>query len=443
MKFQTILLTVFGVMAVVALVVFSQSDPKSDGDSVVAEASGNVVIWGTFPENEASRNMIQAFNKAYENGFSISYEFHEPEEFDDDIVEALASGKGPDVLLLPDNLVMRHSDKIDVIPYAQFPAAEFSSKFIQAAEIYMRPDGLVALPFAVDPMVMYWNRDVFNNSSVALPPVHWDEFLTLVPQLTKIDQRTKEIKQSALAFGEYANVDHAKDIIAMLFLQVGNPIVKMDKGYPVAKFAVDSDLQKFVPDQNIVSAFRFYMDFSNPEKSNYTWSRARSNSSNEFINGNLAIHFDFASSYDSIKLKNPHLNFAVAATPQPKDTSAQVTYGKVYGLSVLKSSMNKKTAFIAVTRLLLDADPAKKFAEAYHLPPVRRDHLVNRPTDDAAYIFYDAAIRARTWLDPKPETTSNIFATMVDDVSSGRLDTISALAKAQKDMSVALAPYKP
>ena len=440
MKFQTILLAFFGVMAVVGLIAFSKT-PTKKSDSAIAEAQGNVEIWGSFPDSGGLSKMINDFNDTYKGSFSISYQYHDPKTFDSDIVEALASGKGPDVLLLPDDLILRHSDKIDMIPYSSVPPGVFSANFIQAAEIYMRDDGLVALPFAIDPIVMYWNRDIFTNASITQPPQYWDEFLTMTPKLTKQNSKTSDITQSAIAFGEFVNVDHAKDILAMLFLQVGNPIVKFIKGHPVAEVAVTNDSNKFVVDQDVVSALRFFMDFSNPVKSIYTWSRAKSNSQDEFINGNLAVLFDFASAYNNIAEKNPHLNFAVAQVPQPRGTKAEVTFARVHGLAVLKSSRNKKTAFIAVQRLLVDKNAAKDFASAYNLPPVRRDLLANKPNDAALAVFYDAAIRSRTWLDPKPETTDKAFKNMVESISSGRQDVDAAVSQLNSELIAALSVY--
>ena len=446
MKFQTILLSVFGVMAVVGLIVFSampakKSSPIGAAATEFSGASGNVQIWGTFQKNQKLEALIQSFNKKYADYFSISYTYHDPKNFDNDIVEALASKRGPDVLLLPDDLILRHSDKIKMIPYVSFPQASFYSTFIQAAEIYIRDDGLVALPFAVDPMVMYWNRDIFNNASITQPPKLWDEFLVQVPKLTKRDVRTYDISQSALSFGEYVNVTHAKDIIAMLFLQVGNPIVKIDGGRPISAISKFSDNGSYVPEQNIISALRYFMDFSNPLKTIYTWNRARQMSREEFITGNLAVYFDYASSYDLIKAQNPHLNFGVARVPQPRDTSAEVTFAKVHGLAVLNEAPNQATALIAVKRLLLDVEPSRDFADAFNLPPVRRDLLKVTPTDAAMTVFYDGAIRARTWLDPKPEESDKSFRVMVESISSGLSDPTKAVSRLSTDISELLSHY--
>lgn len=443
MKFQTIILTMFGILAVVALGCLSACPTRNDGgDKTLTNAHGNVVIWGTFPTNEAVNKMIRDFNKNYQDIFSISYQFHDPKNFDSDIVEALASQKGPDILLLPDDLILRHSDKIDKYPYASLPQQVFKAEFVQAAEIYMREDGFFAIPFAIDPMVMYWNRDLFNNASLATPPKYWDEFLEITPKLTKRNPKTSELTQSALPFGEFANVTHAKDVLAMLFLQVGNPLVKGRPDTGFVSTVADNMGDSSTPDSGVVSALRFFMDFSNPKKANFTWSLARGNSLNEFIDGNLAVYFDFASQYNVIRDKNPHLNFGVAEVPLPRGASAEITMGKVYGLSVLTRSTNKETAYVAISKLLFDKDPARDFSLAYSLPPIKRSLLKEGSTDAAMGVFYDAALRSRTWLDPKPETSDVAFRKMVEAVSSGRMEVGESVARLNDDLNVALKNYK-
>lgn len=440
MRFQYIFLTFFGVMAVVAVIVFSKAPGGSS--NTPTNVHGTVTIWGTYP-NEGMDKVISGVNEQFKDSVTVKYEYHDSKDFDHDIVEALASGRGPDVLLLPDDLVLRHTDKIEPIPYSPggITPAWLQDTFIQAAEIYKRDNGLIAVPFAVDPMVMYWNRDIFSNASVTEPPKYWDEFLTLTPLLTKKDPKTFNITQSAISFGEFENVDHAKDILAMLFLQVGNPIVKLGAGGKPLASLMSGDAGHLVPSEDVVSAFRFFMDFSNPLKDIYTWNRSRSNSLNEFINGNLAVHFDYASAYKTISEKNPHLNFAVAQVPIPRGTSAEITFAKVYGLTILKSSPNKPSA-VFVVQQLLGSTPSGQFAQSFTLPPVRRDLLSQKPTDAAQTVFYDAAIRARTWLDPKPELSNDAFQSAVESVSSGRYPVGQAIGGLQTQLSAALQAYQ-
>ncbi len=439
MKFQYILVSFFGVMAVISVIVFANA-PASSDDPALAGASGKVYVWGTYPIAGVNE-VFQKMNDKYRDSFQVEYQYHDPKTFDRDIVEALASGRGPDVLLLPDNLVLRHSDKIEQIPYVSLPQLTFQSMFIQAGEVYMRQSGVVAVPYAIDPIVMYWNRDLFDNASITVVPTFWDEFLTITPKLTIRDPKTQEITQSAIAFGEYANVANAKDILAMLFLQTGDPIVRMTpQGIPYGDL-VRQEGEFVTPDQDVISALRYYMDFSNPLKNIYTWSRALPNSRDQFLTGGLAVYFGYASEYKVLKEKNPHLNFVAAPVPQTRGTDVQITFARMHGFAVLKSSSNKSTAFIAVQKLM-EPEFSGAFAAAYSLPPVRRDLLNVQQTDAAMSVFYDSAIRARTWLDPKPEATDGLFRTAIESISSGRYDVSQSVSLLGGGLNSELFPYQ-
>lgn len=423
MNFQYILLSIFALMGVISVIVFA-NPPEKEGSGAIAGAKGEVVIWGTYPENQVAQ-VLGGFNKEYQDSFKVSYRYFDSARFDTNIVEALASDRGPDILLLPNDLILRHSDKIELVPYTRIPQLTYQSTFIEGAEIFMRSQGLVAIPYAIDPIVMYWNRDLFNNASITLPPKYWEELLILAPKLTKRDLRTQNILQSTVAFGEYENVTNAKDIISMLFLQTGVQIVGVEEGRIVTDLEV-SQGEQLTPDQDVVSALRFFMDFSDPRKANYSWSRALPSSREQFLKGELAIHFDYASAYGILKERNPHLNFAVAMVPQVKGNTVEVTFARMHGLAVLKSSQNKETAMIAVQQLLRP-EYARPFAEMFNLPPVRRDLLNVSQTDAARAVFYDSAIRARTWLDPRPAASATAFLDMVEGVSSGRLKADNAI----------------
>lgn len=438
MKFQYIFLTFFGLMAVIAVIVFSQTK-STPTNNKLAGVRGTVVVWGTFDDHvPAFTSMVADFNQQYQGSIVLNYQYHDAKSFDNDIIEALAAGKGPDVLLLPDDLVLRHSNKIQTIPYTTMDQRTFKDTFIDAAEIYLRPEGVLALPFAVDPLVLYWNRDIFANASLALPPKFWDEVLVMTPGLTRRD-RDQNIVQSAIALGEFVNVHRAKDILAMLFLQVGNPIVSVVSGRPEASLAGNMAGGDAV--RGAESALRFYVDFTNPLKSIYTWNRSRGDSRDEFINGNLAMYLDYASTYRELKTKNPHLNFDVAPVPQPRDARSQITIGKVYGLAAMKTSKNLPATYVTI-QLLLDPKYAQAFSNAFSLPPVRKDLLAKgSPGDAVLAVFYDAAIRSRSWLDPKPADTDDAFRTAVESLSSGVSGVNEAIQALQNRLEALLKPY--
>jgi len=424
--FQTILLIVFGVFILVAVIMFS----VGGGKKAEVEYLGEVIVWGVLPERTMMRN-VESLYSGNGQPVKITYQQKKETTFDRDLVEALASGVGPDVILLPQDLILRHKDKIYPIPYESLSVRDFKDRFIEEGELYLSDDGILALPLTVDPMVMYWNRDLLSAAGISRAPSFWDEFYSIVPLVTVRGNDTN-ITRSTISFGEFRNVTHAKEIMSMLIMQAGNPIIVVN---PSIKDSYRSTLgEEFnfdIPPTN--AALNFYTEFSNPAKISYSWNGSLPSSRDMFIAGDLAVYFGFASEYFGIKRKNPHLNFDIAQMPQTRNTAKKTTFGKMQGLAILNVSKSIPASFRAAI-MLSDTEFVSALSKDLSLPPVRRDLLAEKPTDEIQSLFYDSAIISRAWLDPSPRDTENIFMNMVERVVSGRSKVSEAVFAASKEI---------
>jgi len=218
-NFQIILIVVFIAAAVIGLLVFSGAIPLGEDTE---GGQGTVVLWGTFPATKVNP-LLEGFNNANQN-FIVQYVEKSPETFDQDLLEALASGQGPDLFFLPDDLAFHYSNKILTIPYSSYPLSSFNQGFASAGEVFLTSGGILAFPMVIDPMVMYYNRSMLDTNGIVYPPKNWDELVGMVPTLTKRDESNRIIK-SAAALGHFSNVVHAKNVLATMFMQIGNKIV--------------------------------------------------------------------------------------------------------------------------------------------------------------------------------------------------------------------------
>jgi len=425
--FQIIVIIVFAFFIIFGVLVFSGIIPFFD--DAPEGVGGEVVLWGTLSGKLLATSLAE-LNTENEDVFSVRYVEKNESTFDNELVEALASGTGPDIILLPQDLIVRHENKVFPLPYSSFSARTFRDSYIEEGELYLRSDGILALPFSIDPLVMYWNRDIFGGAGIVSPPSEWDEFLTLAPNLT-IKDEALNIRRSTIAFGDFSNIAHAKDILTMLIIQAGNPIVEVAGEKRVAL----RDQRGFVvPPAH--SALRFYTDFANPVKTIYSWNRSLANSRDMFASGDLAVYFGFASERAGIAAQSPRLNFDMTKVPQTRDAERKATFGKMTGVAVLKNSRNVQTAFFAAFALT-----GKPFIESFSLssglPPVRRDLLKSRKRDGDIFkeTLYDSALISRGWFDPRPQETDAIFETMVRNVLSGRSTISSAVSQAHEEIA--------
>jgi ABC-type glycerol-3-phosphate transport system substrate-binding protein len=421
-KFQIIFIGVFTFFIAAGLVSFAA---YKGGNKV---PTANVVVWGTLDQSAAGLYM-QKLSAQSNHAYNIVYVHKDKANFTAALLEALATQQGPDIILADQSEIFSQSNKIFTIPYTKYPEITYKTNFIQEGELFLTRSGIRAMPFSVDPLVMYWNRDIFTNANVSLPPKHWDEFLTLAPQLTKKDN-AGNITQSAIGLGEYSNIVHAKDIVSGLILQAGNPIVTQDvsAGY---QSQLGASFGNVVDPSN--AALTFYTQFADPLKAVYSWNRALPDSKTLFLSNKLGVYIGFASEYKELQSKNPNLNFDVTYLPQLRqDQNTQpvsTTYGDMYGFAVLKSSLNYAAAYGAVT-LLTSQQGLALWSQMSGLPAVRRDALASVPNDPSSTVFATSAIWARGWLDPGSDSTEIVFKNLIQSITSGRTTYTEAILSA-------------
>ncbi len=426
-KFQLILTAVFGAFIVIGVLLFAFGQSSNSGQSA------RITVWGTMSSALFSE-YLKVAGLDQDKLLSIEYEEKRRETFDQDFVEALAVGAGPDLIFLPHDSILKHEDKIYTIPYDSYPERTFKDIFIEEGELYLTKDGVIGVPFIVDPLVMYWNRDLFSNEGLGTPPRYWSELYDLATKLTKKDP-SFNVSKSAFALGEYNNITNANEIISLLVMQAGNPITVRNPGDGLVSSVFNSSANMPVSPADL--ALNFYTEFSNPLKPFYSWNRSLQESKKQFLAGDLALYFGFASELADIRLKNPNLNFDIASIPQSKDAQRLTTYGRMVGFAIPKASKNVAAAFRAITLLTAPAS-LEGLSLITNLPPVRRDLLANKPTEAYKTVFYNSAIQARAWLSPEPSKLSPIFKEMVESITAGRSTVSQVVTRAHQQLQSAL-----
>ena len=423
--FRLGLLIFFGVLLLLGVVSFA----TYRGGGSPAEQLGPVTIWGTFDKRSFDRYLVFAreSNEALER---VTYRQFEEATFHQDILEALASGQSPDLLFIKDQDLYRYLDKIYTMTVDSYPRSLFEDNFVDGAGVFLQNGGVVGLPLASDPLVMLWNRDLFASAGIARPPASWRDFFELTERLSVVDD-SLTVRQSAISFGETANVDHFKAIIATLLLQLGNPIVTYNQSAR-AQAVLEGN-------QNIESAhqaLRFYTEFSDASKSVYSWNRAMPDSQDAFLSGKLAVYFAPVSTIAALRLKNPNLNFAVAEIPTVDDalSTRKSVYAPVYGFIIPKVASNLNGAFQSAVALTAN-DPMREFATANNLAPVRRD-LISEPSQETFQeIIKRESLYGQTFLDPDPVQSQEILERMVEYITSGQRSIDNALYQSSAELN--------
>lgn len=431
-KFQFITISIFILCIVAGLIAFAAFKGK-DSQSTLPR----IAIWGTLPSTLINQ-YIDKINIPRKEALKIDYTEIAEADFDRTFIEALARGGGPDAILLPQDLIHRHEDKIVPIPYTVLTERDFRNTFIQQAELYLNKNGILALPFILDPLVMYWNRDSFTNAGIANPPKFWDEFTNLNTKLTQKDVNSN-IRKSAIALGEFANINHAREILGTLFLQAGNVVTYRDTIANSDGTVVSSALgdKGYVGTVTSLPALSFFTKFSDPSSDDYSWNRSLPNSKSYFLSGNLATYFGFASEISNIREKNPNINFDASPLPQARNGKNRATYGTMYGFSIVRSSADANAAYTIISALLTP-EALQDLVTLSYLPPVRRDMIGGGSTDPYLSIFYDSALISRGWLDTSKVESDRIFQNIVESVTSSRQTPRQAIQDGSDEFDISL-----
>jgi len=421
-KFQLIFTGVFAAFIVIGVMVFALT--RNDTTSLTSP----VTVWGFVSVGQFNQ-ILKTTGLDQDETLKITYIEKRQENFDNEFVTALADGRGPDLFFISQSSILKHESRIFPIPYKSLPERNYKDSFVEGAEIFLSPRGIVAMPFIVDPLVMYWNRTLFSNAGFAREPRFWEEVYSLTGRLTQKDAALN-ITQTTIPFGEFRNISNAKGILSMLILQAGNPILerKSDGGINVL---INEKLNFSIAPSP--EALRFFTDFSNPSKIYYSWNRSLPTSQNFFVSGDSALYFGFASELSLLQSKNPNLNFDVAPVPQSRQAKRELTFANFYGLAISKNSKNIAGAFNLAVKLTNQVG-ISAVVSTLKLPPVRRDLVAQTPTDAYMAVFYKGALQAKTWLEPDSKAVSGIFQSMVENVTAGRTGVTEAVSRAQGEL---------
>lgn len=424
-KFQIVLLVVFGAFIIVAVILFS----RNSGSGTLS--AGQLNVWGSVSVFDFN-NMLSVTGLSKSEILSFNYKELSEAKLDADFVEALAAGKGPDLIILPVDLLLKNRNKLLYIPHDVVKPAEFLATFVKEGELFQTSLGAYALPMYVDPLVLYWNRDVFAKASLAAPPTYWDEIYNFITKLT-VKDNAGNIVSSAMALGEVKNIPHAKEILSLLMLQAGTPIVAHN-GIDYRSTLQDNFGLPQVPAQ---AALEFYTQFANPEKAYYSWHRSLLEAPTSFTSGKSAMYLGFASELPVLRAKNPTLDIGIAPVPQSRISGLVTTFGKLYGVAVVRTAKDPMVAMNGAVSLTSRAS-ITALVSTSPVVPARRDILSGKPVDAAGFVFYGAALQARGWLDPEPAKSKTIFNNMIESVTSGRARVDEAVGTANTALDALL-----
>lgn len=425
-KQKVVIIAVIVSVILIAILIFGI---KGDGGS----KSITLEFWGTYDNYNVYEALIEAYQKENKN-ITIKYVQKSFADYEKELLNALAAGKGPDIFSVHQTWLPKYGDKISPMPQTKefITPKVFQDTFVDVVyQDFVDNDKIYGIPFYVDTLALYYNKDFFNSAGIPSPPTNWDEFLDDVELLTKKDQ-WGNIERSGIAMGTAQNINRSTDILTLLMLQTGAQMV--DSSHSRATFNQTSYLEggAFNPGRD---ALRFYTDFSNPTKRVYCWNRETPYSIDAFYEGKTAMMINYSYNIITIRAKSPYLNFGVAPIPQIKDRKFDVNYANYWAQTVSKGSKNPAEAWKFLLYLVRQ-DNLKKYLEKAKRPTSRRDLVEWQKSDPDLGIFANSALSARSWYQVDSQAIEQIFADMIESIVLGAATLDQAINKAADQVNV-------
>ncbi len=422
-------------------------------------------MWGVFDDSDVYRPLFEQYRSINPYVGGIDYRKFDEETYKKELLNALAAGNGPDVFMIRNSWASEFRDKTVPAPEYQLTEKEVLDNFADVVTkdfVDSVEHKIYGLPLSVDSLALYYNKDIFNAAGITAPPKTWQDVLTLVPKLTRIDQYGN-INQSAIALGTADNINRAPALLLGLMFGLGADI---DAGYGRVDFLRTDAVRK---------ALEFYTLFASLRSGVYTWNPEMHYSIDAFSEGRVAMMVNYSWRRETLNQKNAKLNVAIAPLPYFSGMAAS-NYTDYWTLVVSKNhevvpsdptqakllptdsgTRNdlriheawQLIAYLAlphpenqvvlrngltgnVVTFPLAFDPAEEYLKKTNKPAARRDLIEKQRNDPVIGPFALGNLVAKNFPQSDANAIEKILSDMIRAVNKGEVSSNEAVLSAQQ-----------
>jgi multiple sugar transport system substrate-binding protein len=398
------------------------------GSTSTAPKSVVLNFWDPFEDSQNLQPLISAYEQKHPN-VQIIYTKKDITTYPQDLLNALASGTGPDIFSINNSWLPAYLDKTVPATSTILSYTTYKNSFVDVAvNDFTKNQQVYAVPLYVDSLGLYYNKDILGTAGIATPPKTWDELSQDVQKIKRADN-TGYFTLSGLAAGTNANVNRGVDILYLMMLQQGAVPYSADGTEPMFAQTVEQNGNSTNPG---LAGLNFYTSFANPGSPNYNWNARSDYSTDAFANGRAAFLYSYYYTAATIRQKNPNLNFDVAPVPQPNLTDPSVNFANYWGEAVSKQSKAPNTAWDFLT-YLTSKDSLDQYYAKDKEPSSRNDLIALQIQDPDVGVFANANLTAKNFYKPDQAQMDNIFGEMIDNVILKGVSPQSALQQASQE----------
>lgn len=394
--------------------------------------------WRVYDGEDAFEDIIKSYRVQRPN-ITINYRLLTWAEYEKELVDAWAEGRGPDIFSIHNTWVYKYQNKILPLPDqikiallvkgGQNPEAAFSNyKTISADTIKDYFPSVVygdvvingkiyGLPLSIDTLSLYYNQNLLDAAGITSPPVTWEEVAQISKNITKQDA-DGNLAISSIAMGGAHNINRATDILSLLMLQNGTQMT-------IGKKAVFNQKTPYSESDRYPGweALRFYTDFAKISKEVYTWNEDLPEAQELFLQGKLAMMMGYSYQLPLLKSQGPKLNIRITKIPHISSDGTDalkqpINYANYWVETVFKNTPYPNEAWDFVNFMTTKQAEAKKYINKTHKPAALRTIISEQLNDPELGPFASQILTAQTWYHgSQPELLEDLFKEMIEQVT--------------------------
>lgn len=421
-------------IVVAAVLFFIPSGGTPSGNN----SGGQVTLtwWKTFEESSNLQELITEYQATHKN-VTVNFVKKNAADYEQELLNAFASGTGPDIFSIHNDWLPKQADKISPMPASIMSLRTFRDTFVDVvASDFISGNNIYAVPLALDTLALYYNKDILGSAGIAQPPATWPEVVSAVQKITE-EGAAGSFKVAGIALGTSNNVNRAVDILNLLMLQNGTKFYNSDltqAQFDQSQTNPGSSSGSFNPG---ATALAFYTQFADAAKTTYTWNSKSDLSLDAFVQGKVAMMLSYAYIQPMIKNRAPNLNWAVAAVPQVTENSSRINFANYWGDTVSKASANPVAAWDFLNFLAQKPQLEKYYGKHKQVSP-RRDMLTQQAQDTEIGVFAESALTARSVYKKNANVFEAVFTKMIDDVVLRNFAAAEAVSNAASQINLDL-----
>ncbi|MDQ7815336.1 MAG: extracellular solute-binding protein [Patescibacteria group bacterium] len=418
-----------------------------DAATVAATKKVSLTVWGVVDDVDVYQKILSDYHKLHPY-VDLQYRRFRLEEYENELLNALAEDRGPDVFLIHNTWVGKYMPKIQVMPPSTKVAIQVIQGTLKKEVVYQLntdqsvtikqykqdyPDvvaqdlirvvnvstvadkkdlqqRVVAIPLSVDTLALYANKDLLNAAGIATIPQTWDDFQAAVKKLVKFDENG-EITQAGASIGTGINIERSPDILAALMMQNGAEMSAED-GSPTFGL-IPAALSGQREEPPAYQALSFYTDFANQNKEVYTWNAKMPASLDAFIQGKSAFFFGYSYHLPTIRARAPKLNLGISTLPQIQNNPV-VNFANYWAWTVSKKTKSVDIAWNLIN-FMRTPDESKIFLDAAKRPAALRSQLGAQLENEDIGVFASQVLTAKSWYrGDDPKAADDAFVELID-----------------------------